>query len=155
ARRVDVIEQRFPAAVRNVHTSHGHGHHVRARRRMRLRHDRMRRVLAGADDEPRRERAARDAEWRIVHGSPPPTKLTISTSSPSPTSVAANAWRLTMIMLCSTATRLGSMFNRSSSSSTDTGCSRSYGSPLSVIRTGVVLLNSTVRNLAGGLGGIQ
>src|SRR5262245_57607873 len=38
-------------------------------------HDRMRRVLTGADDEPRLECAARDAEWRIVHGAPAPDEI--------------------------------------------------------------------------------
>ena len=35
---------------------------------MRVRHDRVRRVLAGADDEPRVEGAAGNDEWIIVHG---------------------------------------------------------------------------------------
>ena len=54
-------------AIRDVHPADGHGDHVGARRRMRLGHDRVGGVLAGADDQPRRERASGDDEGSINH----------------------------------------------------------------------------------------
>ena len=113
---------------------HGHGDHVGARGRMGLHHHGGRGVLAGADDQARREALAGDDQ--VVHDvDPPPTKFTISISSPSRTVVVAKAARFSTTRLCSTATRRGSIPSLASRSSMVTGPSISNGSPFNVIFT--------------------
>jgi hypothetical protein len=49
---IDVVEQRSLAAVAQVDPPDRHRHHLSARGPMRLRHDCVRRILAGADNQP-------------------------------------------------------------------------------------------------------
>src|SRR5262249_48005264 len=130
-RRVDVVEQRFLRAIRDIHAPDGDRDHLGAGGLVRLHHDRRRGILSGADDQARRKGLIRDCEE--VHY-PPPTKLTISTSSPSRTVVRSNRSRLTTTRLCSTATRRGSISSRARSSVTVKGPASSCASPFNVMR---------------------
>src|SRR5437773_1815145 len=71
--RIDVIEQRLLRAVRDVDPSHGDGDDIGARGLVRVRHDGIRRVLAGADDETGGERSAGDCKG--IHGSCPHARV--------------------------------------------------------------------------------
>src|SRR5229473_5416287 len=64
---------------------------------------------------------------------PPPTKLTISTWSPSRSSVVSNAVRFKTTRLCSTATRRASISRSARSAAIVRGPASSKGSPFSVM----------------------
>ena len=57
---IDVVDQRLFRFVGEVHPPHGDRHHVRARRAVRIGHDRGRRIFACADDQSGCERPAGD-----------------------------------------------------------------------------------------------
>jgi hypothetical protein len=63
-------------------------------------------VLAGADDQPRAEGAARHGPG-VSSAEPPPTKCTISSTSPWASATSPSVERATMIPLRSTATFSG------------------------------------------------
>src|SRR5262249_5055580 len=130
ARRVQMIEDRFTRGQTNP--AQRHRHDLRARRFVRSLHDVHRRVLSRADDQARREFLASDDQIRIAHGStslryPPPMGLTISTRSPSRSTVASYApfgvtsrftatavyWRLTLRCTSSPSTFSPSATSRS------------------------------------------
>src|SRR5262249_41310768 len=94
ARGVEMVEERF--ARRQADPAQRHRDDLRAGRLVSLLHDLHRRVLAGPHDETRREFLAPDDQIRVVHVSsllpyPPPIGLTISTRSPSRSTVASYA----------------------------------------------------------------
>ena len=68
---IDVAEQRFGAAVGQVHAPNRDRHHLGARRAVRVRHHRVGRILARADDQPRAEGLVGDGENVCAHGSVP------------------------------------------------------------------------------------
>src|SRR5207302_11400475 len=91
-------------------------------------------VLPRADQQARRVRLARDEE-RVVH-QPPPTATTISSWSPSATSVRACALFGTISPFLSTATFLPVISSRASNEATSSGASNRRAVPL--IRTSII-----------------
>src|SRR5690606_25189892 len=97
-------------------------------------------VLAGAHDQARTECPARDDE-RIVpdrwhrrrRHDPPPTKWTISNTSPGSTGVSARRARSRISRLCSTTTRPGCRPSSASKPATVNPAGTRRGSPFNVI----------------------
>src|SRR5436190_7613294 len=87
----------------------------------------------------------------ISHSYPPPTKFTISTSSPACTSVVLKLSRLSTIRLCSTATRRESMSSWARRSTTVNGPASSWASPFKVIRNLQLILVGFVSRCRDGL----
>src|SRR5207249_3746775 len=92
ALRVHVVPDRVRVVAVELHPPHGDRDHVGPARRVTAGHLLGGAVLSGAHDEPGGELAASDDQG-IVHLQPPPTKPTISTTSPSAILASAYAAR--------------------------------------------------------------
>src|SRR5205823_3679403 len=124
------VQERGLALRLQIEPAHRDGDHLRAARLERRLHGGKVPVLAGADHEPRSEAVA--AQNQLVHIQPPPTKVTISSTSPEAS--LCSPWRafFTTSPLRSTATRSPRPPRSCSSAYTVSPSGSSIVSPLTV-----------------------
>src|SRR5262249_22950188 len=135
------VQQRRLALRRQVEPPDGDRDHLRARRLERGLHRREILVLSGAYDQPRPELAP--PQDQLVHGAhPPPTKVTISSTSPAAS--CSSAWRalFTTAPLRSTAIRSALSPRCCRSAATVRPSGSSTCSPLTVARIGAVIYSA-------------
>src|SRR5581483_5772664 len=136
-RAVDVVDQRLPAPLVEVHAADRDGDDLGAARLVRLLHHVERRVFPGPDEQARRELVFADAQRIGRHDGlyPPATATMISRRSPSCSGVSAWRARGTTPSFRATAvpSRCASSERKSASTVEPSGTSRA--SPFTLILT--------------------